>query len=253
MRIYQNCVQMICEEARNLIEMGVRRRTKTMQNKNIQNDEGFVTKELINNSFCILDTSDREEMFSFYGDNSNKVLEWCKREFRERVSVGYLNPGEAYKIRNDVWNEFLVKGKFDYTYNERVRTQIRQVIDALKNDIFTRQAILSIWNPVIDVNVLGKNRVPCSIFYQFLVTSDISNTMRMNIIYNMRSSDFATHFINDVYLAIEMRDYIMITLNNSTDLDNIFPGSFYMNVSSLHYYMKDEKKMDDFMSSIKHG
>ena len=34
--------------------------------------------------------------------------------------VSIINPGKAWELRQDLWEQFLVNGKFDYTYNERI-------------------------------------------------------------------------------------------------------------------------------------
>jgi thymidylate synthase len=45
----------------------------------------------------------------------------------------------------------------------------------------------------------------------------------------MRSSDFDTHFKNDIWLADELRNYIAKKIN-------IPLGIFHMNIGSLHRY-----------------
>lgn len=64
-------------------------------------------------------------------------------------------------------------------------------------------------------------------FYQFMVRDG-----KLDVIYVMRSSDFATHFQNDIWLADELRRYIASQLNLPI-------GKFIMFVSSLHIYKKD--------------
>ncbi len=51
----------------------------------------------------------------------------------------------------------------------------------------------------------------------------------------MRSSDFDTHFRNDIWLADELRNYI-------ANFIGIEPGLFHMNVGSLHRYKDYTKK-----------
>jgi hypothetical protein len=71
MRIYKNCKQAMNEIKRNLYEMGITVFPNSMQNKIVWGNDDFSTKELQNECFTILDTSDKDEMVS-------KDLEWCK-------------------------------------------------------------------------------------------------------------------------------------------------------------------------------
>ncbi len=46
--------------------------------------------------------------------------------------------------------QFLVNGKFDYTYNERIIHVIKPLIRLLKDDNDTRKAVLPIFNGDMD-------------------------------------------------------------------------------------------------------
>lgn len=240
-RIYRNCKEMLSEEFRNLTELGTEVQSNTMQDKDVRTNEDYKTKELIGNTFTILDTSDAEDMYKVMKNKYNVELplDWANSEFEERISDLEQNPGEAYKIREEVWNEFLHNGKFAYTYNERINPYKKEIINQLSINPNTRQAIISIFNPLLDVkNMGGKSRIPCSIFYQFLIR-EIQGKRKLNMIYVMRSSDLLTHFVNDVYLAIKMQRYIAKQLELEV-------GSYTMFVSSFHAYFKDLKRYKIF-------
>jgi thymidylate synthase len=66
--------------------------------------------------------------------------------------------------------------------------------------------------------------MPCSMYYQFMVRRG-----KLDVIYNMRSSDYDTHFRNDIYLAHSLRNYIAGKVN-------IESGLLHMNIGSLHRY-----------------
>jgi len=256
MRIYQTIEQMLNETARDLLEMGVIRRTTTMQDKNISNDENFTTKELTNFSVCITDTKkytklEAENLFESFSiaEDAHILMEWCIDEFAERVSSSLINPGRAFGIRVEVWNEFRTKhkGRFAYTYNERIRTQLPTIVDALTIDPWSRQCVMMIWNPVIDVNRIGEDRVPCSLHYHFMCTPDEHGEPELNVIYAMRSCDFVTHMLCDVYLALLMLNYVCVNLPG---IKGIKLGKLFINISSLHYYKKDEGPLKKFMEII---
>lgn len=227
MRIFSNCTEAISEIQRDLYEMGVEVESGSMQNKIVKGNKDYVTKELQGYSFTILDDEDM--------DSIANNLEWCKAEFKERIHLWDnlnhdwpLNPGNAYKLREEVWNEFLVDGKFCYTYNERMRWQIRAVLDELKKNPNSRQSIIEVHDRSIDQERMGgKSRIPCSMYYQLMIRNG-----KLDIIYNMRSTDFFTHFKHDIWLAITLRNWFAEQLNIET-------GKFIMFASSLHAYRKD--------------
>lgn len=222
-RIFMNCEEAINEIERDIMEMGIKVHPHTMQNKNVKDDESYSTLEVQNYTFTILQMADKDKIV--------ENVAWCKAEFKERVSSKSINPGEAWKLRESVWSEFLVDGKFDYTYNQRIngKNQLELVINELRENPDTRQAIIQIHWPG-DASSMRHNRIPCSMYYQFMIRRG-----RLDIIYNMRSSDFDTHFKNDIWLADQLRRYI--ALNIQQDI-----GLFHMNVGSLHRYKNYTKK-----------
>jgi len=243
MRIYENCKEAVKDIGRELQKCSSEVHTQTMQNKSIAKDEGYNTRELQAFSFAIINQDDRDEM-------PHVTKEWCKAEFKERISSTPKNPGEAYKLRKDVWEEFLIEEEreaeedgeikywtekvFEYTYAERMHWQIGKVIEELKTHPDTRQAIITIHDRKIDQERMGQMRVPCSMFYHFMFRND-----KLDIIYNMRSSDFITHFQNDIWLAMAMQTYIAKYVG-------VEPGKFIMQVSSLHIYQKDWEELQRY-------
>jgi thymidylate synthase len=227
MRIYANCNEAIKDIGRELKKCATTVHTQTYQNKDISKDDNFVTKEIQAYSFAVLDSSDKDRM-------PNVTLEWCKAEISERTALEPVNPGKAYLLRREVWDEFLVDGEFEYTYSERMWWQIEDVVNELKKRPETRQAIIEIHQRDKDQFVMGIERVPCSMYYHFMIRDG-----KLDVIYTMRSSDFATHFQNDIWLAIALRDLIAAELT-------IAPGKFIMFVSSLHIYKKDWNLLSNY-------
>ncbi len=223
-RIFETMKEALNEIERDIMEMGIQVHPKTMQNKSVGEDENFSTLEVQNYSFSILDFSDK---------NSCVVsLEWCQAEFEERIATFEINPGTAWKLRPEVWQEFLTEaGAFDYTYNERIRKQLVEVIKELRDNPDSRRAVIDIHKPTDTTNFMRELvRVPCSMYYQFMIRRG-----KLDIIYNMRSSDFDTHFVHDIWLADELRNYIAKQVG-------VEPGLFFMNIGSLHRYKNYTKK-----------
>lgn len=255
MRIYSNAYEMMSETGRNLIEMGHINKPKTYQNKNIEGKDDFITKELICEQYCLTALPDPNTLFIY-----TKDLDWANAEFKERVSGVCLNPGEAYKLREDFWKEFLVDGKFDYTYPERINeevvykglimTKLNGIIQLLKDDPDTRKAVLNIFGNSSDGRTFdddyydGSHRIPCSMYYDFLIRNNASGEKQLNICYHQRSSDFCQHFGNDVYEAWCLMEFV-------AEKVGVKPGYLYHTIDSLHSYKKDWWMLKTSIDDIK--
>lgn len=217
-RIFETTKEALNEIERDIMEMGIQVWPRSMQNKNVADNEDFSTLEVQNYSFAILNLSDKNELVP--------SLEWCQAEFEERISPFEVNPGDAWKLRENVWAEFLnANAAFDYTYNERMRKQLSEVIKELQENPDSRRAVIDIHKPTDTINCMRELvRIPCSMYYQLMIRRG-----KLDIIYNMRSSDYDTHFRHDIWLADELRNYIAKQIG-------VEPGMFFMNVGSLHRY-----------------
>ena len=239
MRIYMNAEEAFEEVKRDLAEMGIWVKPKTMQDKVIEGDVNYETTELQNYCYTILNAKSK--------DVPGVVQPWADLEFEERVydpflrspdgevsDPHFLNPGTAWKTRPDVWGEFMHEGKMGYTYNELIwdNDQFTKIVDRLREDPDSRQLWISLWDPTRDPDLLGGvSRVPCSLGDGLQVRNG-----KLNLHYVMRSCDFSTHFANDVYLAIRMLEYI-------SKLTGYPVGNFTHTVFSLHVYRKDLKNV----------
>ena len=231
MRIYTEAVEAFEEIKRDLAEMGIWVHPKTMQDKNVEGNPDYETTELQNYCYTILDAKSK--------DIPNVTQPWADEEFKERITDpetvgGFINPGEAWKLRDNIWGEFYHDGRFGYSYNELLwnNNQLMKIVNRLKEDPDSRQLWISLWDPTRDPDLLGGiSRVPCSLGYGLQVREG-----KLNLHYVMRSCDFSTHFANDVYLAIKMLEYI-------SGLTGYKVGSFTHTIFSLHVYRKDLKEV----------
>lgn len=236
MRIYSSSYELMSEMGRELNSYGQTVKPKTYQNKNIEGNEDFVTKEIICQQYCLTSLQDPTWLF-FY----SRSREWADAEFQERIDTSdIINPGKAWELRKDLWEQFLVNGKFDYTYNERIIHVIKPLIRLLKDDNDTRKAVLPIFNGGMDGLDTdwydGSRRIPCSMYYDFLIRQNGKGEKVLHICYHQRSSDFVTHFGNDVYLAWRLMEYVAKEVG-------VKPGYLYHTIDSLHTYQKDWDKL----------
>ena len=238
MRIYMDWQEAFEEVKRDLAEMGIIVKPKTMQDKVIEGNSDYETRELQNYCYTILNAKS--------SDVTGVTQPWADEEFKERVCdpwtrwedreeycidiPNFVNPGTAWEFRKDIWTEYMHDGKMAYTYNERIwqNDQLTKIIKRLKEDHDSRQLWLSIWEPNRDTDKLGGvSRVPCSLGYNFQFRDG-----KLNMHYLMRSCDFKTHFTNDVYLAIKLLEYVAKEAGLEV-------GNFTHTMFSLHVYKKD--------------
>ena len=241
MRIYSNSFELMSELGRELNSYGQTVKPKTYQNKVIEGKEEFETKELICQQYCLTSLGDPVWLFVF-----SHSKEWADAEFKERVSKDWINPGDAWELRKDLWEQFLVDGQFDYTYNERMAWVLPNLVDLLKEDQDTRKAILPIFNGrgEIDTDYYdGSQRIPCSMYYDFLIRANGKGEKVLHICYHQRSSDFVTHFGNDVYLAWRLMEYVANEVG-------VKPGYLYHTIDSLHSYKKDWKYLNTNLEDL---
>ena len=229
MRIFSNCLELMSEMGRELSSYGQIVKPKHYQNKDIEGNEDYITKEIICQQYCLTSLKNEEALFVF-----SHAKEWADEEFSERITPN-VNPGEAWELRRDLWEQFLVNGYFDYSYSERLTGTLSKVIDLLINDQDTRKAVIPIFggNGYIDTNYYdGSKRIPCSMYYDFLIRENGKGEKVLHICYHQRSSDYCIHFGNDVYLAWKLMEYISRAVG-------VKPGYLYHTIDSLHAYKKD--------------
>lgn len=230
-RIFKNFSEAYHEVEREIKHNGIVYQTQTVQDKHVDGDEDFLTKDLRGYTFTVKDPQ-VQQFIEELGLNEP----WIFAEFAERISQGKMNPGTAYTLRDSIWNEFLHDGKFSYTYAERIGDQIKQVIDLLKRIPFSRHGIISIYNPEIDNDRRdGEMRVPCSMYYILGNYLD-GGVMKTSMLYNIRSNDFSTHFPYDIVLARMIQEHICSKLGTQ-------PGDFIYQSFSLHVFHKDNKEI----------
>jgi thymidylate synthase len=226
LRIYKKWSEAWTEILRDVRENSVEVHPQTMQDKEVKDDPDYLTKEIIGYSYRLV------------GVKANDVVEWMGKEgysdqwtradFLERISHTHVNPGEAYKLRGKIWDEFLHRGKFAYSYNERLNPGIDLVVEELKRHPDSRQCFIPIFHPD-DMFSFGTTRIPCSLGYYFKLRKN-----ELILWYSMRSCDVFTHFPYDVALALMTREHIAQRLG-------VEPGWFQHTIGSLHAYSRDYK------------
>lgn len=237
-RMFRNCEDYIKEIDRELFQSGIKIEINHYQNKKLEGEDRF-TKEIIGVDVCISKPLQKrfEMLQHIFGPKAEQIEQYCIQEFKDRISPIPLNPGNSYKIRQDLWQKFMVDNdtKFDYTYSERLCDKWSLAIAALKEDKHSRQALMEIFRPEDLAAFGGNTRIPCSVFYQYLIRND-----QLHCIYTMRSSDYFGHNPIDIWLAAESIKYMVEQLKDT--YPELETGKLYFKAGSLHAYNWDLKE-----------
>jgi thymidylate synthase len=123
-------------------------------------------------------------------------------------------------------------GIFHGAYGPRTNGQFETIIDRLRQDPDTRQAVVTIWNPQYDLQP-SKRDYPCTILHQFRIRDN-----KLNMSVYMRS--------NDVWLgaAYDFFQFTRVQLAIASVL-GIEPGTYNHHVGSLHIYEQHYQPAED--------
>lgn len=122
-------------------------------------------------------------------------------------------------------------GTFHGPYGPRTRGQYDVVIERLIMDPDTRQAVVTIWNPMLD-SQFGKKDYPCTVLHQFRIRDG-----KLNMSVYMRS--------NDAWLgaAYDWFQFTRVQLAVASVL-GIKAGNYAHHVGSLHLYAQHFEKAE---------
>lgn len=235
MRIYTSAFEAIKEVERDLWEMGTDVPCNTVQDRVVKGDPNDgMTKELVAYGYMISQAPSEEDLRAALA-HTGCNYKWALHESEDRTRLDLINPGMTWQIDRELWGKYIRKGRFAYTYNERIREQLERLIEELKENPNTRQGIITMYDRHQDMNNWGGvDRVPCTMHYQFVRRLD-----KLNIIYVMRSCDFLKHFATDLYLATALLKFVAREIGSPVGTVTHFMGS-------LHAFHGDMKKRGIF-------
>ena len=120
---------------------------------------------------------------------------------------------------------------FHGAYGTRAHWQYQHVVQKLKNDRDSRQAVITIWDPALDL-VATQPDLPCTVSLHFLIRDN-----KLVLHTHMRS--------NDVWwgLAYDVFQFTQLQLTVARQL-GIEAGKYYHHDTSLHIYERDWDKVD---------
>lgn len=125
------------------------------------------------------------------------------------------------------FGEFMEGGSFHGGYGTRLRSQMPKLIERLKQDNYTRRAVVSIWDPLHDLFVDDALDYPCTLSFTFTIRDEqlIMHTY-------MRSNDAWRGLPYDIVQFTQVQQAVAAVLDVS-------PGEYVHHAVSLHLYEED--------------
>ena len=145
------------------------------------------------------------------------------------------------KYSKYIW-EFSDNGIFYFgSYGPKIIDQLSYILDSLKKDRDSRQAVINIWRE----NPYPTKDMPCSTTCQFLIRDN-----KLNIIWNMRSSDGVLGVVYDQFNIAMLAGYVLLLLNEvSDDFKDVTLGEGIINMGSAHIYETNFGKVAEILNS----
>lgn len=117
-------------------------------------------------------------------------------------------------------------GKFHGGYGRRIGDQMGTIVDRLASDHDTRQAVITIWDPALDM-VNGKKDYPCNCMINFRIRQGA-----LLVTVTQRSADIHWGWPYDSVM------FAILQLSVANYL-GVRPGTYVHQIASLHAYTRD--------------
>lgn len=144
---------------------------------------------------------------------------------------GVSDPALMVRISPN-FGRFQNSGSFLGAYGPRIRSQLPQLINVLKRDPDSRQALLQIWRPQDDLWADGALDIPCTTSMQFFIRKD-----RLHMHTYMRSNDVWWGLSYDAFQFTQLQCTVARALN-------VAVGEYVHTAGSMHIYERDFAKID---------
>lgn len=121
-------------------------------------------------------------------------------------------------------------------YGPRLQPQWLYIIDTLRRDPYSRQAVASIWRPP----QFHSRDVSCTLSLQFLLRPGLGGALRLHTVVTMRSSDAWLGIPYDIFNFTMLSNHLVAWLNLVfVDWDSVTLGEIILNLGSAHLYERD--------------
>ena len=148
---------------------------------------------------------------------------------------GVSHPELMVRITKN-FDRFRDGGVFHGAYGPRTRSQLPTVIERLREDPETRQAVVTLWDPLHDLFSAPRD-LPCTVMLQFLIRRD-----RLQLHTTMRSNDVWWGLAYDAFQFTQLQLAVANVLG-------VEPGRYYHHAVSLHAYERDWESIEALIDS----
>lgn len=161
---------------------------------------------------------------NLFGMNRNWNSDIAVAEFLQLVG-GFSDPGRMSAIAPS-FGKFMDGGSFHGGYGPRTSMQFDNLIDLLRRDPYTRQAVVTIWDPMYDQQQ-SKKDLPCTLAFVFAIRD-----AELHMSTHMRSNDLWWGWSYDAFQFTQLQCTVANVLG-------LRPGPYVHYVNSLHLYKRD--------------
>lgn len=149
---------------------------------------------------------------------------------------GFSDPDFMARV-SPVFRRYMDSDDLNGAYGSRVYDQLFTIERLIKGDRDTRQAVLMIAHPDLDIVNSGKDFV-CTVYLQFLLRRG-----KLHCSTSMRS--------NDIYLGMsyDLHQFTTLQCSLANALD-VEVGDYVHNVGSLHLYERDFDKISELGTAV---
>tara|TARA_R100000234_G_scaffold46829_1_gene28000 strand:- start:20606 stop:21418 length:813 start_codon:yes stop_codon:yes gene_type:complete len=201
-----------------VIDKGLEVRVRGLESKELMAHQSIVNME-----DPIISIAQRELGYKFMAQEALNIL------------TGQ-NTVHMIKDKSERISQFSDDGYFfNGHYGPKFVDQITYIVDALVEDMHTRQAVMSIWRP----NPRPSKDIPCTISLQFLVRAN-----RIYCFLNMRSSDIWLGYPYDIFNMSCAAVFVSLLYGLRTG-NKFRLGQLVFNTSNLHLYNTDLVKAQE--------
>lgn len=188
---------------------------------------GLPTREVLGASITVINPADNLPVAT--GRNLNSKIAYAEAL---QLVAGRSFPELMVRIAPN-FKEFTNGGTwFHGAYGPRLRNQMHKVMDAIRNDPNTRQAVATIWDPSYDGHGDVKD-TPCTVALQYFRRGD-----RLHAVTFMRSNDAWWGVPYDIFQFTFLQQHLASSLGLDVGEYNHFVGS-------LHMYDRDLEAAED--------
>jgi thymidylate synthase len=194
------------------------------KNGSIVSPHGMESKEIKGYKFVLSDINDNIITLPGFETNINYANEELKWYLTGTSNINFS------PLIKKIWEKYSDDGiNVNSNYGERIYgrhniirvNQWQFVADLLKNDSFSRQAVINI-NSYFDKH--ESKDIPCTMFLQFLLRNN-----KLDMVTSMRSNDAFYGFRNDLYCFTELQKLMAFELK-------VDYGEYIHFAGSMHLY-----------------